>query len=222
MRNILTIVANPKIWGSAFVGTPATVTINLTASQIGNDYWTTFYIDGYNFQADGNTTVYKGMVDGSSLVLTEVEDKIVNKDIAVILKSSGNPVMTLTESGSNDTNGNDLRGRSDRTLRTDVIANISDANAIYTMGNTSVGFGFHRYTGTYVPAGKAFLPLNTSDGAKAQSLTIVYAIGATGIKSVSSDSNVQNDWFSLDGTRLNGKPSQPGIYVNGKKKVVIK
>jgi hypothetical protein len=196
--------------------------MNLTASQIGNDYWTTFYNDGYNFQADEYTKVYKGTVNESSLMLTEVEDKIVNRGTAVILKSSGNPVMTLTESDSNDTNGNDLRGRSDRTLRTDVIANISDANAIYTMGNTSAGFGFHRYTGEYVPAGKAFLPLNTSDGAKAQSLTIVFAIGSTGINSVSSDSNVQNDWFSLDGTRLSGKPSQPGIYVNGKKKVVVK
>ena len=223
-RNLqsVTIYGNPKIGTDAFWGVLANVTMNLTASQIGNDYWTTFYNDGYNFQADEYTKVYKGTVNESSLMLTEVEDKIVNRGTAVILKSSGKSVMTLTESGSSDTNGNDLRGRSDRTLRTDVIANISDANAIYTMGNTSAGFGFHRYTGEYVPAGKAFLPLNTSDGAKAQSLTIVFAIGSTGIKSVSSDSNVQNDWFSLDGTRLSGKPSQPGIYVNGKKKVVVK
>ena len=217
----VTINGNPKIGGLAFGEPPATVTMNLTASKIDGDYWTTFYNDGYNFQADGNTTVYKGTVNESSLVLTEVEDKIVNKDIAVILKSSGNPVMTLTTSNSSDTNGNNLRGISDRDLRTSVISNFS-ANEIYTMGNTSVGFGFHRYTGEYVPARKAFLPLNTSDGAKAQSLTIVFAIGSTGIKSVSSDSNEQNDWFSLDGTRLSGKPSQPGIYVNGKKKIVIK
>ena len=219
----VTIYGNPKIGDGAFkdISANATVTMNLTASEIGNDYWTTFYNDGYNFQADEYTKVYKGTVNESSLMLTEVEDKIVNRGTAVILKSLGNPVMTLTESGSNDTNGNDLRGISDRTLRTDVISNFS-ANEIYTMGNTSAGFGFHRYTGEYVPAGKAFLPLNTSDGAKAQSLTIVFAIGSTGIKSVFSDSNEQNDWFSLDGTRLSGKPSQPGIYVNGKKKVVVK
>ena len=217
----VTINGNPKIGTDAFWNIPATVAINLTASEIGNDYWTTFYNDGYNFQADENTTVYKATVNGSSLMLTEVEDRIVNRRTAVILKSSGKPVMTLTGSGSSDTNGNDLRGISDRTLRTSVISDFS-ANEIYTMGNTSAGFGFHRYTGEYVPAGKAFLPLNTSNGAKAQSLTIVFAIGSTGINSVSSDSNVQNDWFSLDGTRLNGKPSQPGIYINGSKKVVIK
>ena len=217
----ITLNSNPKIIGNAFDNTPATVTMNLTASNIDGNKWTTFYNEGYNFEADGNTTVYKGTVDGSSLVLTEVEDKIVNSGTAVILKSSGNPVMTLTKTGSSDTNGNDLRGFSERFSRTSVISDFN-ANEIYTMGNTSAGFGFHRYTGEYVPAGKAFLPLYTSDGAKAQSLTIVYAIGSTGIKSVSSDSNVQNDWFSLDGTRLSGKPSQSGIYVNGKKKIVIK
>ena len=202
--------------------TPTTVTMNLTASEIDGDYWTTFYNDGYNFQADEYTKVYKGMVNESSLMLTEAEDKIVNRGTAVILKSSGKPVMTLTETNSEYTNSNDLRGISDRDLRTSVISNFSDANAIYTMGNTSAGFGFHRYTGEFVPAGKAFLPLNTSNGAKAQSLIIVYANETTGINSVSSDSNVQNDWFTLDGTRLSGKPTQPGIYINGKKKIAIK
>jgi len=139
----VTIYGNPKIGTDAFWGVLANVTMNLTASQIDNDYWTTFYNDGYNFQADGNTTVYKGTVNESSLMLTEVEDKIVNRRTAVILKSSDNPVMTLTESGSSDTNGNDLRGISDRTKRTSVISNFS-ANEIYTMGYTSAGFGFQR------------------------------------------------------------------------------
>ena len=217
----VTINGNPKIGTDAFWGILANVTMNLTASKIDGDYWTTFYNDGYNFQADEYTKVYKGTVNESSLMLTEVEDKIVNRGTAVILKSSGNPVMTLTESGSNDTNGNDLRGITNRSLRTDVMYWYG-ANAIYTMGNTSAGFGFHKYTGEYVPAGKAFLPLNIANGAKAI-LTMVFADVTTGVKSVSSDNeDLQNDWFSLDGTRLSGKPSQPGIYVNGKKKIVIK
>ena len=197
--------------------------MNLTASKIGNDYWTTFYNNGYNFQADEYTKVYKGTVNESSLMLTEVEDKIVNSGTAVILKSSGNPVMTLTKTNSEDTNGNDLRGISDRE-HLDVVKSRFGANTIYTIGNTSAGFGFHRYTGEYVPAGKAFLPLNIENEAtaKAQSLTIVFANETTGINSVSSDSNVQNNWFTLDGTRLSGKPTLPGIYINGKKKIAIK
>ena len=218
----ITINGNPFIGICAFENTPATVIMNLTASQIGNDYWTTFYNDGYNFQADENTTVYKGTVSESSLMLTEVEDRIVNRRTAVILKSSGNPVMTLTKTGSSDTNGNDLRGISDRTLRTDVISDFS-ANEIYTLGNTSAGFGFHRYTGEYVPAGEACLPLYIDDEAMIESFIIVPSIVLpTSIKPVSSDKDLQKHWFTISGARLGGKPSHPGVYINGNKKVMIK
>ncbi len=220
----VTINGNPKIWGSALGGIPATVAINLTASEIGNDYWTTFYNDDYNFQADEYTKVYKGTVNESSLMLTEVEDKIVNSGTAVILKSSGNPVMTLTESGSSDTNGNDLRGINYRGYRyLDVVKSMFGANTIYTMGNTSAGFGFHRYTDEYVPAGEAFLPLYIDDEAMIESFIIVPSIVLpTSIKSVSSDKDLQKHWFTISGARLGGKPSHPGVYINGNKKVMIK
>ena len=226
----ITLNSNPKIGANAFLKTPATVTMNLTASDINGDKWTTFYNNGYNFQTDDNTTVYKGTVDGSFLVLTEVEDKIVDSGIAVILKSTDNPiVMTLTDSESSDTNDNDLRGISDRTFRTDVIANISDADAIYTMGNTQAGFGFHRYTGNYVPAGKAFLPLNTNNGAKAQSLTMVFANLTTEVSelqdtnySQSSSSNASSPIYDLNGRKVSENNLKPGIYVKNGKKFVVK
>ena len=226
----ITLNSNPKIGANAFLETPATVTMNLTASDINGDKWTTFYNNGYNFQTDDNTTVYKGTVDGSFLVLTDVEDKIVDSGTAVILKSTDNPiVMTLTTSNSSDTNDNDLRGISDRTLRTDVIANISDADAIYTMGNTQAGFGFHRYTGNYVPAGKAFLPLNTNNGAKAQSLTMVFANLTTEVSelqdtnySQSSSSNASSPIYDLNGRKVSENNLKPGIYVKNGKKFVVK
>ena len=220
----VTLNSNPKIGAFAFYGTPATVTMNLTASNVNGDKWTTFYNDGYNFQADENTTVYKATVDGSSLVLTEVEDKIVNRETAVILKSSGNPVMTLTEIGSSDSNGNDLRGISNRTLRTSVMNN-NDANTIYTMGNTSAGFGFHKYTGEYVPAGKAFLPLNTSNGAKAI-LTMVFADMTTGVNELRITNYElpvdQLPIYDLNGRKVSENNLKPGVYVKGNKKVVVK
>ena len=215
----ITLNSNPKIGGNAFYETPATVTMNLTASNVNGAKWTTFYNDGYNFQADENTTVYKGTVNESSLVLTEVEDKIVNSGTAVILKSTDNPVMTLTESHSSDTNGNDLRGFSDRFLRTDVIADFS-VNAIYTMGNTSAGFGFHKYTGEYVPAQKAFLPLNTSNGAKAI-LTMVFADMTTGVSELQV-SNDQLPVYDLNGRKVSENNLKPGVYVKNGKKFVVK
>ena len=215
----VTLNSNPKIGTNAFLNTPAIVTMNLTASNVNEDKWTTFYNSSFNFQADGNTKVYKGTVDGSSLVLTEVEDRIVNKGTAVILKSTDNPVMTLTGSNSSDTNGNDLRGYSDRSLLGDVMY-WNGGSTIYTMGNTSAGFGFHKYTGEYVPAQKAFLPLNTANGAKAI-LTMVFADVTTGVNELQV-SNDQQPVYDLNGRKVSENNLKPGVYVKNGKKIMIK
>jgi hypothetical protein len=34
--------------------------------------------------------------------------------------------------------------------------------------------------------------------------------------------NGSDAWYTLDGRRLSGKPTQKGIYINNSKKVVIK
>ncbi len=43
----------------------------------------------------------------------------------------------------------------------------------------------------------------------------------TGIDSITADEN-SNDWYNLNGQKLNGKPVTPGIYINGNKKVIIR
>ena len=42
-----------------------------------------------------------------------------------------------------------------------------------------------------------------------------------GISTIAVDSQ-NNDWYNLNGQKLNGKPVVPGIYINGGKKVIIK
>ena len=100
----VTLNGNPTIGEEAFFYN-TTVTMNLAAAEVGGAHWTTFYNNYGNFQADENTEVYKGTVSGSELVLTPISDKIVNAGNAVILKSTGNPVMTLTATNSTDTHG---------------------------------------------------------------------------------------------------------------------
>ena len=34
--------------------------------------------------------------------------------------------------------------------------------------------------------------------------------------------NYSDAWYTLDGRRINGKPTQKGVYINGGRKVVIK
>ena len=215
----VTLNSNPTIGGGAFFD-HTTVTMNLAAAEVDGSKWTTFYNNGYNFQADENTTVYKGTVNESSLMLTEVEDKIVNSGTAVILKSSGNPVMTLTESGSSDTNGNDLKGLSERTK---ISESAYSASTIYVMGNTAKnGFGFHKYTGAYMPANKAFLALGSGSSAPLR-MVIDDDEETTGIASMADGiDNMSDEWYTLDGRKLNSKPTTKGLYIVNGKKVMIK
>ena len=42
------------------------------------------------------------------------------------------------------------------------------------------------------------------------------------ISTIGVDGYDNNAWYNLNGQKLNGKPTTPGIYINGHKKVVIK
>ena len=72
-------------------------------------------------------------------------------------------------------------------------------------------------------AHKAFVLVSGSQSAR--SLTMVFD-EASGIESLTPDAAPKaqsaDHWFTLDGRRLEAKPTAPGIYVNNGKKVVIK
>ena len=62
-------------------------------------------------------------------------------------------------------------------------------------------------------------------GAKARAFVLNFdGEEATGILEVSADFDEKKDdtWYSLDGVRLNGKPTQRGLYINNGKKTLIK
>ena len=149
----VTLNSNPQIQPNAFPVT-ATVTMNLTANPVGDDKWMTFFNDGYHFKADENTTVYKGTLSDSSVSLTEVADKIVTKGNAVILKSTGNPVMTLNSAASSDgydAATNDLKGVSD-------VDGLLSNGSIYVLNNGKSGVGFYKLkSGKTLGYGKAYL-----------------------------------------------------------------
>ena len=44
----------------------------------------------------------------------------------------------------------------------------------------------------------------------------------TGIANIGVDGYDNNAWYNLNGQKLSGKPTTPGIYINGNKKVIIK
>ena len=210
-----TIAGNPKIGEDVFPDA-TTVMLNLTANKVGEDYWMTFYNDYANFQADNLTTVYKATVSGSDMILTPVEDRIVNAGTAVILKSTGNPVMTRTSSDSHDGNSNVLSG---------TMEDMATPANCYTLANGSSGVGFYHYTGTTLAPGKAYYQGDA--GARA---FFGFDGETTAMEEVrwkmedvrSKMEEGRGDWYTLDGRKLQGEPSQKGVYVRNGQKFIIK
>ena len=67
--------------------------------------------------------------------------------------------------------------------------------------------------------------INGHAGAKARAFVLSFdGEETTGILEVSAKSNEVTDdaWYSLDGVRLSGKPTQRGLYINNGKKTLIK
>ena len=66
--------------------------------------------------------------------------------------------------------------------------------------------------------------VNGTGAALARSLTMVFDDEATGIKTTdfTDYSDSEDAWYTLDGRRLQGKPTKSGVYVNNGKKIVIK
>ncbi|MBR0118362.1 MAG: leucine-rich repeat protein [Prevotella sp.] len=85
---------------------------------------------------------------------------------------------------------------------------------------------FRPISSTYnLKANRAYLQIPTSmvsSSAGANSVGIEFEEGVTGIDNSLSDMDANAHWFTLDGRRLNGKPTQKGIYVVNGQKVVIK
>ena len=219
--NLTSIVlnTNPSV-GEGSYPDDATVTMNLTANgPVGSDYWMTFYNGRYHFQADANTTVYKAKINGSSLALTAVADKIVTAENAVILKSSSqHPVMTRVSDGSNDgyaSSTNDLQG---------VMEETDTPEDCYTLAAKNGVVGFYKYSGEKLGIGKAYLIYT---GSNARTFYSFSDDDATAMPSIDNgqlimDNEADADWYSLDGRRLNSQPTQKGIYVKQGKKYIVK
>ena len=83
--------------------------------------------------------------------------------------------------------------------------------------------GFYSYTGNTLYANKAFLIYEPNGSNSANALSI----GGMGLGDFTAITEIDNaeargTWHTLQGAKLNGRPTQKGIYIHNGKAVVVK
>jgi hypothetical protein len=211
-------------------------TLALTANQAPDgNFWTTYYNSalGFTIDADENACAYTATYSAGQLTLHNL-GKEIPAGTAVIIVADNDEVSMATATDLDDfSDTNDLRGVDYDTPVDDIRSDLGEGT-LYVLGMTTVDtdngpeqhFGFHRYTGTDMAAHKAFVHVSGSPSqSAARSLTMVFD-DATAIQGLTPaaapQSPAADHWFTLDGRRLQAKPTAPGIYVNNGRKVVIK
>ena len=222
----------------------ATMTINLNLAE--GRRWTTWYSDEHTYviDAEEDADAYAAEYDAanSCLTLHKIDDgKIIPAKQGVIIvadKDNESVSMTIDDFASvdkmpkNDLNGCETRESvSDIILRLDHVEYMDQAGNFYVMGMVDDKFGFYKYVNaSYMPAHKAFLYIpQTTESSSARAITLSFADNITDVKTVSGDkgqwsmfNGQYSDWYTINGVKLSGKPTAPGMYINSGKKIIIK
>ena len=109
-----------------------------------------------------------------------------------------------------DVSGNKLVGV---TKDTD-LSTLTDGNSHYVYDND----GFQLQSTGTIAANEAYLSLPTSGTEK---INVSLGGASTGIKDIAADNEDNGAWYTLDGVKVNEKPTVKGLYIHHGKKVVV-
>ena len=188
------------------------ISYDVTANLANGAYWATFYSNAGNYQAPVGTQVFAVTLTGTSIEMTEIEDRIVKSGEGVVLKNTttGSITMTLdTETTpAGDFTGNSLKG---------TMTSITNPGNAYVL-NGKNGAGFYKLSdGGTIGANKAYL---TYSGAGAREFFLFDE--ATGIEMPTvEDVNADAVVYDLQGRRV-VNPTKGLYIVNGKKVFINK
>lgn len=197
--------------------------IALTANLADGNYWTTFYCGDADYTvATEGAYAYTAEVGTDAVTLTK-RGADIPMGKAVIIVGGGNGTDASVSISLTKTSGlaaydgtNHLHGVDVRTEKSTL-----GSGTFYVMGKQNGEFGFYEYTGQYMPARKAYFTVPATAGA--HKFTMVFG-DETGVPPLLSPEGEEgaSPWYTLSGTRLNGKPATKGVYISNGRKIVIK
>ena len=160
---------------------------------------------------DLKTYQFTGSVVDGTIYGTEVKGIVPEGTGLLMTGTAGATYVFPLASGdaTADVSGNKLVGV---TKDTD-LSTLTDGDSHYVYDNDAFRL---QSTGT-IAANKAYLSLPTSGTDKIN----VTLGGATGIKGIAADNEDNGAWYTLDGVKVNEKPTAKGLYIHNGKKVVV-
>jgi hypothetical protein len=91
----------------------------------------------------------------------------------------------------------------------------------FVLGEKNDKVAFYRAEAGTLAAGKAYLK-GVAAPSGARIINLVFDDDATAIENYRQEASTTNDWYTLDGRKLEGKPTRKGLYVKNGKKVVVR
>ena len=186
------------------------------------------YVIDEDEDADANAYAAEYDAENSRLILHKIGNgKVIPANNVVIIvadKDNENIIMNIDDAAQAEMPTNHLSARK-------YHEDLSYEGDIYVLGMVNGKFGFHKYDKRfYLPFYKAFLHIipRTTENSGARAITFSFADDITGVETIDNgqltiDNYAGADvWYTINGVKLSGKPTAPGMYINSGKKIIIK
>ena len=241
-----TAITNKNMTGVTITTYPYVMWVNPNSKSVSGNYYSGTIVLDYDAVVPAGTEVYvitglkatprDMMYDGTKYSMQQfnmqriaVAGQVVPKNTPVYVKSDTQD--GLFAFGRNTTNATPVAVPSGNLLKGSATAAVSvDSYGALTLGREKKTgeVGFWQNKATSIPAHRCYLDasiLNATNGAKGAVFCFEQedeGYGeATSVDAVDNSQPTNDNWHSLDGRKLNGKPATKGIYIhNGRKEVV--
>mgnify|MGYP006873033783 CR=1 FL=1 len=198
--------------------------VESVSATVGANGYTTFAspyaLDLTDANRPEGLKAYKATLTGSTLSFTKLNQTVpAGTGLLLLGETNGGTYNIPVVAGGDDVTNALVGVTSDTPLQSTVGGTYYFVMKKATTAEDDLAFApISTTTAVTVPAGKTYVELDTSTGAR--SLTVAFDDEATGIKSVNGDGIMVNGFYNLNGQRVES-PAK-GLYIVNGKKVIMK
>lgn len=157
--------------------------------------------------------------------LHSMEGTIPAKFAVVVMGAPGTYYFIKDRDSDISMSGNLLKGCLTATPKADVLGDAPEGSLVMTLAVENKELGFYKYVGKDLAANRAYLIFTPPAGSNVSHLSIAGFDSDEGLDGIRDAKAVVADddaWYTLQGAKLAGQPTQRGIYIHDGKKVMVK